>query len=157
MCLSDELSPSRNMVLPIFCTPNLKLRHQPSSFLNSLCPFSLEQFGTRNFSHDLPKAILVVWVIKFVFPLFFMRGEGAEDKRSHPLNRVIPVWMTFFCFGSSIHSVALPKPAASSHPIQKLVPHSCERQEPRFTVVQAEGRTGKWDAYEGILWLIACN
>src|ERR1700685_2914645 len=97
MSSSAELSPSRNIVLPIFLYPYFKLYHQPFSFLNSLRPSILRQFGIRNFSHDLPKTILTVGVIKFIVPFSFMRWEGAEDEGSHPPNRIIPVRMMFLC------------------------------------------------------------
>src|SRR5208337_914604 len=66
------------------------------------------------FSHDLPKAILIVWVIEFIVAFFLMRGKGAEDEGSHPRNRTIPVGMTFSCFHSFLHSMGSPQAARES-------------------------------------------
>src|SRR5438094_3856042 len=43
----------------------------------------------------------------------------------------------------------------SAHPIEKLVPGSRERQEPRLSVVQTQRRSGEWNPDKRILRLIS--
>ena len=89
-----------------------------------------------------------------------VRGGARNDVhvRTLPLTESAKAFDLGVCLetretGPDIH--VAPNIKTSPHPIQNLVPHPRERQEPRLAVVQAERRAGEWNADERILGLVS--